>query len=739
MGDDGVRQIVDVARSLAVLVRTSGPDPRGRKMHGHAFYHAESGKTTLSSSGFLVPESLSHHCPVVERLIGHGGKSPIMSALVVTAASVVEPFVSTVHQDRGIQSQGPPQLVPGSQIDVLIEARRKAPDKNGGMEHEDPSWLPAELLTLVDVPASSIALTSLLKGHGGSWESGWSLASSKNVPYSNINSLQDEERGTHYLQQIQSTRDADSLKEPSILASTTTRLAFLILAGMDTKDRPHVNISLSNKRGDVLLAMGSPFGILSPLHFFNSVSVGVVANCCPSVASCSSLLMADIRCLPGMEGGPVFGKNACLVGILIRPMKQSAGGAEIQLVVPWDAIADGIHRKLQKKLAGAQLESSSNTVSSSGLRVDITSDSIEASEDAFVTIHPSLFQLQKAMASVVLVTVGDGAWASGIILNSKGLILTNAHLLEPWRFREMLQVSGIANKLWTSPILSQTEEPSDTWRENLMPEPVLMDDSGVDGMAYARNPTYQGYGRIRVRLDHDNTKVWCDARTVYVSRGSLDIALLQIDSVPNCICPVTPEVAWPEPGSKAFVIGHGLFGPRSNLCPSVSSGVIARVVKTSHKALETGGGKPVPAMLETTAAVHPGGSGGGVFNSRGHLIGLVTSNARHSRGTIIPHLNFSIPLAPLEPVFRFSSDMQDMSILQTLERSNEFAAIWSLVPPPNARPSLPESILDKQDGQKGSRFAKFIKEHHAEKLLQRSSNGQGHINDASHNFRHSKM
>ncbi|KAF3793389.1 hypothetical protein EJ110_NYTH09360, partial [Nymphaea thermarum] len=67
------------------------------------------------------------------------------------------------------------------------------------------------------------------------------------------------------------------------------------------QDRPHVNISLSNKRGDVLLAMGSPFGILSPLHFFNSVSVGVVANCCPSVASCSSLLMADIRCLPGVS------------------------------------------------------------------------------------------------------------------------------------------------------------------------------------------------------------------------------------------------------------------------------------------------------------------------------------------------------------------------------------------------------------------------------------------------------
>lgn len=31
-----------------------------------------------------------------------------------------------------------------------------------------------------------------------------------------------------------------------------------------------------------------------------------------------------------------------------------------------------------------------------------------------------------------------------------------------------------------------------------------------------------------------------------------------------------------------------------------------------------------PVMLETTAAIHPGGSGGAVVNSNGHMIGLVT-------------------------------------------------------------------------------------------------------------------
>lgn len=59
--------------------------------------------------------------------------------------------------------------------------------------------------------------------------------------------------------------------------------------------------------------------------------------------------------------------------------------------------------------------------------------------------------------------------------------------------------------------------------------------------------------------------------------------------------------------------------------PSVCSGVVAKIVKAEappyygHKA-----DSHIPAMLETTAAVHPGGSGGAVINSEGHMIGLIT-------------------------------------------------------------------------------------------------------------------
>lgn len=67
----------------------------------------------------------------------------------------------------------------------------------------------------------------------------------------------------------------------------------------------------------------------------------------------------------------------------------------------------------------------------------------------------------------------------------------------------------------------------------------------------------------------------------------------------------------------------------SDFFPSVCLGVVAKVVKAkrplAHR-LNQQQSEPMqfPAMIETTAAVHPGGSGGAVVNSDGHLIGLVT-------------------------------------------------------------------------------------------------------------------
>ncbi|CAI5980436.1 unnamed protein product [Closterium sp. NIES-65] len=85
---------------------------------------------------------------------------------------------------------------------------------------------------------------------------------------------------------------------------------------------------------------------------------------------------------------------------------------------------------------------------------------------------------------------------------------------------------------------------------------------------------------------------------------------------------------------------------------------VERRGEQAHRSKGGQRGGRVAAMVLTTAAVHAGASGGAVVNAQGEMIALVTSNAKHNRhGTILPHLNFSIPLSLLRPIFHFASSL----------------------------------------------------------------------------------
>ena len=64
-------------------------------------------------------------------------------------------------------------------------------------------------------------------------------------------------------------------------------------------------------------------------------------------------------------------------------------------------------------------------------------------------------------------------------------------------------------------------------------------------------------------MDHAERRIWCNASVVFISKGPLDVALLQIDKVPIELNTIRPEFVCPTAGSSVYVVGHGLFGPRS--------------------------------------------------------------------------------------------------------------------------------------------------------------------------------
>ncbi|GJN14831.1 hypothetical protein PR202_gb01696 [Eleusine coracana subsp. coracana] len=124
--------------------------------------------------------------------------------------------------------------------------------------------------------------------------------------------------------------------------------------------------------------------------------------------------------------------------------------------------------------------------------------------------------------------------------------------------------------------------------------------------------------------------MWCNANVVFISKGPLDVALLQMEKVPNELNAIRPEFICPTAGSSVYVVGHGLLGPRAGLSSSLSTGVVSKIVNIpsaqhSHLAgtMEFGN-RDIPVMLQTTAAVHPGASGGALINSHGLMIGLIT-------------------------------------------------------------------------------------------------------------------
>ncbi|XP_057434182.1 glyoxysomal processing protease, glyoxysomal isoform X2 [Lotus japonicus] len=564
---------------------------------------------------------------------------------------------------------------------------------------------------MFDIPASALGVQSLIEASLGfsehEWEIGWSLASSSN----------DSKPSRDFLQ-TQGRLAVGGSGSASLLCKSLTRMAILSVS-LSLKDSLDSSVCSMIKRGDFLLAIGSPFGVLSPTHFFNSISIGCISNCYPPNSSDGSLLMADIRTLPGMEGSPVFSEHACLTGVLIRPLRQKTSGVETQLVIPWEAIVTASSGLLRKWGKGPFVGTYKLDVPASNTHEQLNLGS------------SSLLPIEKAMASVCLVTIGDGVWASGILLNSQGLVLTNAHLLEPWRFGKT-HVSGGGNgtNSKTLPFMLEgttslgnkieSDQISQTLHSKVpVHYPFAADEHG----GYKLNPSYDNHRNIRIRLDHIKPWVWCDAKVVYICKGPWDVALLQIESIPDNLVPMVMNFSRPSTGSKAYVIGHGLFGPKCGFFPSVCSGVIAKVVEAkttqSYQSIQaehmhTNGN--FPAMLETTAAVHPGASGGAVINSDGHMIGLVTSNARHSGGAVIPHLNFSIPSAALAPIFKFAEDMKDLSLLQILDEPNEYlSSIWALMRPSYPKlhsvPGSPQSLVDKKSKEeKGSRFAKFIAE-----------------------------
>ncbi len=213
------------------------------------------------------------------------------------------------------------------------------------------------------------------------------------------------------------------------------------------------------------------------------------------------------------------------------------------------------------------------------------------SSAAFAAEGGDLGRLYRQASSGVVVVFSlpkgsPGSMGAGIVLSRRGLILTNAHVLDP-------SLSGSL--------------------------------SGRTLRVYFRPARTTGNFR-------DDLTRMVPARVLRLSRR-LDLALLTVGPVPSDIHPLrlvsSREVV---PGTRVLAIGH----PEQGGLWTLTSGIVSA-------RLNDLGGVPGKDAFQTDASINRGNSGGPLLDRRGEVIGINTAIARKSDdGLAITSVNFAI-------------------------------------------------------------------------------------------------
>lgn len=153
-----------------------------------------------------------------------------------------------------------------------------------------------------------------------------------------------------------------------------------------------------------------------------------------------------------------------------------------------------------------------------------------------------------------------------------------------------------------------------------------------DGYIVTNNHVVDGASTITVRTRNGDEY---QAKLIGTDEQS-DLAVIKIDA-DNLTPTVLGDSTKLEVGDLAVVIGN----PLGELGGTVTSGIISALDREMTIDGQT------MTLLQTNAAVNPGNSGGGLFNSNGDLVGII--NAKSS-GEDVEGIGFAIPISSAKEI-----------------------------------------------------------------------------------------
>ncbi|MFZ9482019.1 MAG: S1C family serine protease [Ilumatobacteraceae bacterium] len=210
-----------------------------------------------------------------------------------------------------------------------------------------------------------------------------------------------------------------------------------------------------------------------------------------------------------------------------------------------------------------------------------------AGDDSF-DLHSLLDQVMPAVLAIAISSRVDGqleqvAAGSGVVISADGLVLTNAHVVDP--------TDSLGNRI-----------------DDMVITVKMADGTVRSAEVLGRSPAY-------------------------------DVALLQLDDASGLTPLSLADSTGLQVGDRVVAIGNALdLGDE----PTVSTGIISAL----GRSLEVTAGITLHDLIQTDAAINHGNSGGALVNNRGELVGINSAgipNAQNvgfaiSVGTIQPLL-----------------------------------------------------------------------------------------------------
>lgn len=190
-----------------------------------------------------------------------------------------------------------------------------------------------------------------------------------------------------------------------------------------------------------------------------------------------------------------------------------------------------------------------------------------------------------------------------------------------------------------------------------------------DGYIVTNNHVISGATKVYVTLANGESY---DA-TIIGSDDFTDLGLIKIEATGLTAAQFGNSESIRK-GDTAIIIGN----PLGYLDGSVSSGIISAMGRT----LDFSDGTTLHNLIQTDAAVNPGNSGGGLFDSHGALIGIVCAK---TSSTEVEGLGFAIPVSTVRTVIQ---DLRDYGYVKgrpalginAMEVKDAYTAMYNQLP-----------------------------------------------------------